>query len=189
TSLPVDASFDIEADDVSRAMFFGLGSDGTVGANKNTIKIIGSQPGTYAQGYFVYDSKKSGAATVAHLRFGPRRLRSAYLIADAGFVACHQFSLLDRFDVLEHAAEGGIFLLNAPYPPDRVWDELGRETQQQIVDKRLRFFVIDAYRVARETGVGPRINTIMQACFFSITGLLPWDEALREIKTAIEHSY
>jgi pyruvate-ferredoxin/flavodoxin oxidoreductase len=189
TSLSVDASFDIEPDDVSRAMFFGLGSDGTVGANKNTIKIIGSQPGTYAQGYFVYDSKKSGAATVSHLRFGPRPLRSAYLIEDAGFVACHQFSLLDRFDVLAHAAEGGIFLLNAPYPAGRVWNELARETQQQIIDKRLRFFVIDAYRVARETGVGPRINTIMQACFFAITGLLPWDDAVREIKEAIEHSY
>ena len=189
TSLTVDPTFDIEADDVQRAVFYGLGSDGTVGANKNTIKIIGEHTDAWAQGYFVYDSKKSGAATVSHVRVSPRPIRASYLVQEAKFVACHQFSLLERFDVVECAAPGGVFLLNAPFGPERVWDELPRELQEAIIAKRLRFFVIDAYGVARKTGVGPRINTIMQACFFAITGILPPEEAMQAIKKAIEYSY
>jgi len=188
-SLPFDPSFDIEPDHVVRALFFGLGSDGTVGANKNSIKIIGEETPNHAQGYFVYDSKKSGAVTISHLRFGPERLRSSYLISRAGFVACHQFGLLDRFDVLDPAAPGATFLLNAPFPKERVWDELPREVQQSIVDKKLRFWVIDAASVAREHGTGGRINTIMQTCFFAISGVLPRDEAIARIKDAIRKTY
>src|SRR5690348_1600077 len=142
-SLPVDEDFNIEADDVVRAVFYGLGADGTVGANKNSIKIIGEGTPNYAQGYFVYDSKKSGAMTVSHLRFGPRPIRSPYLVRSANFVACHQFHFLDRFDVLEVARPGGVFLLNAPYGPDEVWDHLPREVQEQSIEKKLRFYVID----------------------------------------------
>jgi pyruvate-ferredoxin/flavodoxin oxidoreductase len=189
TSLAVDPDFDIEPDDVACAMFFGLGSDGTVGANKNTIKILGGLPDRHAQAYFVYDSKKSGASTVSHLRFGRRPIRAPYLIDKAQFTACHQFSLLDRLDVLEHAAPGGTFLLNAPFPAERVWDELSQEVQRQIVDKRLRFYVIDAYRVARDAGVGARINTVMQTCFFEIAKILPREQAIERIKHAIEETY
>jgi pyruvate-ferredoxin/flavodoxin oxidoreductase len=185
----VDRAFEIEPADVTRAVFFGLGSDGTVGANKNTIKIIGEYTDFWAQGYFVYDSKKAGAATVSHLRFGPRPLRAPYLVREASFVACHQFSLLERFDVLDYAEPGAVFLLNAPYGAERVWDELPRPVQESIVAKKLRFFVIDAYAVARETGVGPRINTVMQACFFAITDIVPREDAIRYIKEAIEQSY
>ena len=161
-SLPWDSSFTTEADDVKRAVFYGLGSDGTVGANKNSVKIIGENTSLFAQGYFVYDSKKSGAITVSHLRFSPRPIRSTYLIDRADFVACHQFNLLEKIDVLKVAAEGATFLLNSPYPADRVWDQLPREVQQQIIAKRLRFFVVDGYDVARQTGLGARINTPMQ---------------------------
>ncbi|RMD81292.1 MAG: pyruvate:ferredoxin (flavodoxin) oxidoreductase, partial [Candidatus Dadabacteria bacterium] len=189
TSLPVDPEFDIEPDDVVRAVFYGLGSDGTVGANKNSIKIIGEETENFAQGYFVYDSKKAGAVTISHLRFGPRAIHAPYLIRRASFVACHQFSFLERFDVLEMAAPGGVFLLNSPYGPDEVWDKLPREVQEAIIEKKLRFFVVDAYRVARETGVGARINTIMQTCFFAISGILSREEAIRKIKEAIEKTY
>jgi len=189
TSLDFDPEFDIEPDDVVRAVFFGLGADGTVGANKNSIKIIGEQTTNYAQGYFVYDSKKSGATTISHLRFGPRPIRSSYLIRRASFVACHQWGFLERFDMLDYAAPGAVFLLNAPYAPAEVWDRLPREVQQQILDKDLRFFVMDAYRVARELGLGQRINTLMQTAFFAISGVLPRDEAIAQIKESIRKTY
>ena len=188
-SLPYEDEFDIEPDDVVRAMFFGLGADGTVGANKNSIKIIGEETDNYVQGYFVYDSKKSGARTVSHLRFGPRPIRSTYLIQKAGFVACHQSSFLDKVDLLECAAPGAVFLLNTPIGPDRVWDHLPQEVQQDIVDKGLKFYVIDASQVAQETGMGGRINTIMQTCFFALAGVLPRQEAIAKIKEAIEKTY
>ena len=189
TSLNVDESFDIEPDDVVRAVFFGLGADGTVGANKNSIKIIGEETSNYAQGYFVYDSKKSGAITISHLRFGPRPIRSPYLIKRASFVACHQFTFLEKYDVLEYAAPGAVFLLNAPYPSDQVWDQLPREVQEQIIEKKLKFYVIDGYEVAKATGMGGRVNTIMQTCFFAISGVLPREEAIAKIKETIKKTY
>ncbi len=188
-SLEIDESFDIESADVVRAVFFGLGADGTVGANKNSIKIIGTETDNYAQGYFVYDSKKSGAMTISHLRFGPDVIRQPYLIKRASFVACHQFMFLDRFDVLEYAAEGATFLLNAPYGKDEVWDHLPREMQEQIIDRKIKFYVIDGYEVARETGMGTRVNTIMQTCFFAISGVLPRAEAIDKIKSTIQKTY
>ncbi|PXA03637.1 pyruvate:ferredoxin (flavodoxin) oxidoreductase [Coraliomargarita sinensis] len=188
-SLTVDDNFDIEADDVIRAVFYGLGSDGTVGANKNSVKIIGEGTDHYAQGYFVYDSKKSGAVTISHLRFGPEKIRAPYLIKNAGFVGCHQAQFLEQYDVLESAAHGGVFLLNSIYSADKVWDHLPEEVQAEIIDKQLRFYVIDAYSVAREAGMGGRINTIMQTCFFAISGVLPKDEAIAKIKQAIEKTY
>jgi pyruvate-ferredoxin/flavodoxin oxidoreductase len=188
-SLPYDSGVDIEPKDVTRAVFYGLGADGTVGANKNSIKIIGEDTPFFAQGYFVYDSKKAGATTVSHLRFGPRPIRSAYLVKQAGFVACHQFEFVDKVDVLEHAAPGAVFLLNSPHGPAAVWDHLPREMQQVIVERRLRMFVIDAFKVARGAGMGGRINTVMQVCFFALSGVLPRDEAIARIKGAIEKTY
>lgn len=188
-SLSFDADVDIEGEDVVRALFYGLGSDGTVGANKNTIKIISEQTKQHAQGYFVYDSKKAGAVTVSHLRFGPDPIHAPYLIRRADFVGCHQFSFLDRIDVLEHCREGGVFLLNSPYPAENVWEHLPREVQESIVDKKLRFFVVDAYALAREVGVGPRINTIMQACFFALCDVLPLEAALEHIREAVAGTY
>ena len=188
-SLPVDESFDIEPDDVTRCLFFGLGADGTVGANKNSIKIIGEDTDNFAQGYFVYDSKKSGAVTVSHLRFGPRPIQSAYLIRRAQFVACHQWTFLQKLDMLELAAPGGTFLINSPFLPKDVWNHLPREAQQTIIDKKLRVFTIDALSVARDTGMGGRINTIMQTCFFAISGVLPREDAIKQIKKAIEKTY
>ncbi len=189
SSLPVDAEFEIDDDERVRAVFFGLGADGTVGANKNSIKIIGEETDNFAQGYFVYDSKKSGAVTISHLRFGARPIRSSYLIQRASFVACHQFGFLDRYDVLDCAVPGATLLLNAPYPAAEVWGRLPREVQQQILDKRLKLFAIDAYEVARRTGMGGRINAVMQTCFFAISGVLPRDEAIAQIKKSIEKSY
>ena len=189
TSIAYDPSWNIEPDDVVRAMFYGLGSDGTVSANKNSIKIIGEDTPNYAQGYFQYDSKKAGAVTVSHLRFGPRPIRQTCLITSANFIACHQFMFLEKFDMLENAAEGATFLLNAPYGPNEVWDHLPREVQEQIIAKDLEFYVIDAYRVARETGMGVRINTIMQTAFFALSGVLPRDEAIAAIKDAIKKTY
>lgn len=189
TSLPMDDGFDIEPDDCVRAVFYGLGSDGTVGANKNSIKIIGEDTDNFAQGYFVYDSKKAGAVTISHLRFGPRPIRSAYLIRRASFVACHQFEFLDRFDVLDTLVPGGVVLLNAPHPPEQLWDHLPREVQETLLEKQARLYVIDAYAVAREAGLGVRINTIMQVCFFAIAGILPADEAIARIKDAIAKTY
>ena len=188
-SLPFDTELDIEPDEVKRAVFFGLGADGTVGANKNSIKIIGEETENYAQGYFVYDSKKSGAITISHLRFGPKPIHSSYLIRRANFVACHQFVFLEKYDVLEYAAPGAVFLLNSPFGAEAVWDELPREVQDAIIEKQLRFFVIDGYEVAKDTGMGTRINTIMQTCFFAISGILPRDEAIAKIKEAIEKTY
>jgi pyruvate-ferredoxin/flavodoxin oxidoreductase len=189
TSLAWDPRFSTEDESTVRAIFYGLGADGTVGANKNSIKIIGEETDNYAQGYFVYDSKKSGSVTISHLRFGPRPIRATYLISRATFVACHQFSFLDHLDVLGAAEPDGVFLLNSPYGPDRVWDHLPRAVQAAIIAKRLRFFVVDGYRVARETGMGGRINTVMQTCFFAISGVLPRDEAIAAIKHAIEKTY
>ncbi|MEG8988174.1 pyruvate:ferredoxin (flavodoxin) oxidoreductase [Ignavibacteria bacterium 4148-Me] len=189
TSLDYDPSFVIEGDDVVRCMFYGLGADGTVGANKNSIKIIGEETDNYAQGYFVYDSKKSGSTTVSHLRFGKKPIRSTYLIQTANFVGCHQFTLLEKFDVLENIKEGGTFLLNSPYGKDETWNKLPRKVQQQIIDKKLNFYVIDAYSVAAKTGMGSRVNTIMQTCFFAISGILPKDEAIQQIKNAIKKTY
>jgi len=188
-SLPVDPDFDIDSTDRVRAVFFGLGADGTVGANKNSIKIIGEETEHDAQGYFVYDSKKSGAVTISHLRFGPGPIRSSYLIRQASFVACHQFGFLDRYDVLDYAAPGAVVLLNAPCPPEQVWDRLPREVQQQILDKGLQVHSIDAYEVARDTGMGGRINSVMQTCFFALSGVLPREEAIAQIKQAIQKTY
>ncbi len=189
TSLDYDRTFSSEVPGTVRALFYGLGADGTVGANKNSIKIIGEETDNYAQGYFVYDSKKSGAITVSHLRFGPQPLHSSYLITNANFVACHQFSFLERIDMLKSAEAGATFLLNSPFGPDEVWDQLPRTVQKQIISKKLRFFVIDGYQVAKETGMGGRINTIMQTCFFAISGVLPREEAIAAIKHAIEKTY
>jgi pyruvate-ferredoxin/flavodoxin oxidoreductase len=188
-SLAYDHEFDIEPNDVVRALFWGLGADGTVGANKNSIKIIGEETPNFAQGYFVYDSKKSGAVTVSHLRFGPKPIRSAYLVSRANFVACHQFEFLTKYDMAEFAVPGGVFLLNAPFEKDQIWDELPREVQDVIVAKKLRFYVIDALKVAQATGMGGRINTIMQTCFFAISGVLPREEAIDHIKHAIDKTY
>ena len=189
TSLDYDPAFSTEDAGTVRALFYGLGADGTVGANKNSIKIIGEETENYAQGYFVYDSKKSGSMTTSHLRFGAKPIRSSYLISRANFVACHQFNFLERMDVLKHADAGATFLLNSPFGKDEVWQQLPRSTQKQIIEKKLKFYVIDGVKVARETGMGGRINTIMQTCFFAISGVLPREEAIEAIKHAIKKTY
>src|SRR5581483_9481212 len=189
SSLDVDGGFRTEPDDVVRAVFYGLGSDGTVGANKNSVKIIAEETGLHAQGYFVYDSKKAGSTTVSHLRFGPHPIRSTYLIDRASFVACHHFDLLRRLDVLAVAEPGATFLLNSPFGPDEVWDRLPPEVQRQIVAKRLRFFVVDAGAVARRAGLGARVNTVLQPCFFALANVLPRAEAIAAIKDSIEKTY
>ena len=188
-SLKWDPSFDTEAAGVTRAVFYGLGADGTVGATKNTVKIIGENTPLHAQGYFVYDSKKSGAITVSHLRFGPKPIESTYLIDRADFVACHQFEFMEKLDVLGLARPGATFLLNCPYGPEQVWDKLPREAQETILAKKLKFYVVDALAVARQAGLAGRINTVTQACFFAISGVLPRDEAISEIKAAIRKTY
>src|SRR5499425_431678 len=188
TSLPYDPTLDIEPPGTVRAVFFGLGSDGTVGANKNTIKILG-EAGLHAQGYFVYDSKKSGSQTVSHLRFGPAPIKAPYLIGQASFVGCHQFGLLDRVDVLGRAAPGATLLLNWPHPPEEVWDALPRPVQEKILAKRVQVYAIDAGRIAREVGLAGRTNTVLQTCFFAISGVLPADEAIAKIKEAIAKTY
>lgn len=189
TSLEYDPTLDIEPADTVRAVFFGLGSDGTVGANKNTIKILGSDADLYAQGYFVYDSKKSGSQTVSHLRFGPRPIRAPYLVTNAGFVGCHQFNLLDQVDVLGRAAPGATLLLNCRHPADRVWDLLSRPVQQQILDKGISVYAVDAGRIARDVGMPGRINIVLQTCFFAISGVLPQEQAITKIKESITKSY
>lgn len=189
SSLEYDPTFSTEGDDVVRGMFYGLGADGTVGANKNSIKIIGEGTEFFAQGYFVYDSKKAGAVTTSHLRFGKQPIHSTYLINQANFVACHQFVFLEKYDMLRNAIAGSTFLLNAPYGPDEVWDQIPRKVQQDIIDKKLKFYVINAYEVAKKTGMGTRINTIMQTCFFAISGVLPKKEAIAAIKDAIKKTY
>jgi pyruvate-ferredoxin/flavodoxin oxidoreductase len=189
TSLTYDPTFSTEDPKTVRALFYGLGSDGTVGANKNSIKIIGSETPNYAQGYFVYDSKKSGSMTTSHLRFGPNPIRSSYLITQASFVACHNFSFLEKMDAVEAAMPGAVFLLNSPYPASEVWNHLPKTTQQEMLRKKIEFYVIDGYAVAREAGMGTRINTIMQTCFFAISGVLPREEAIEQIKKAIKKTY
>jgi len=189
TSLDYDPGFSIESPETVRCVFWGLGADGTVGANKNSIKIIGEETDNFTQGYFVYDSKKSGGLTISHLRFGPKPIHAPYLISQANFVACHQSIFMEKYDVLKYAMPGAVFLLNSIYSKDEVWDHLPREAQQTIINKKLRFFVIDAYEVARHTGMGGRINTIMQTCFFAISGVLPRDLAIQEIKKSIKKTY
>ena len=191
TSLEFDESFSIEPEETVRCMFFGLGSDGTVGANKNSIKIIGEETDNFAQGYFVYDSKKAGTVTTSHLRFGSKSIQAPYLIEvnQANFVACHQFNFLEKFDMLKYAKPGGVFLLNSLYGSDEVWDTMPREVQQAIIDKKLKFYVINGYDVAEKTGMGNRVNTIMQTAFFAISGILPREEAITQIKHAIEKTY
>jgi len=189
-SLPVDTDFiHPRPPGEVQAMFFGLGSDGTVGANKSSVKIIGGHTDLFAQGYFVYDSKRSGSVTVSHLRFGPEPIRSTYLIDGADFVACHQFGLLEKLKVLDHARPGATFLLNSPFGPDQVWEQLPIEVQRQLIDKGIDLWVIDAYEVAREADMGSRINTVMQPCFFQLAGVLPADEAIAHIKAGIETTY
>ncbi|MGA2333971.1 MAG: pyruvate:ferredoxin (flavodoxin) oxidoreductase [Terriglobales bacterium] len=189
TSLDYDADFSVEPENVVRAMFYGLGADGTVGANKNSIKIIGENTDNYGQGYFVYDSKKSGAMTVSHLRFGPQPIRSSYLISKANFVACHQWIFLERYDMLSALVSGGVFLLNSPFNKDEVWDHLPREVQTQLIAKKARFFIIDAYQVASDTGMGSRMNTILQTCFFAISKVLPGEQAIEAIRKSIRDTY
>jgi pyruvate-ferredoxin/flavodoxin oxidoreductase len=188
-SLDYDPNYSTEKDDVLRAMFFGLGSDGTVSANRNSVKIIGENTPLHAQGYFVYDSRKAGSVTTSHVRFSPRPIKGSYLVHSANFVACHQPQFLDRIDMLSLAVPGATFLLNSPYPLDQVWDHLPIEVQQQIIDKKLELYVIDAYHVARETEMGVRINTIMQTCFFKLAGVIPADDAIARIKDAIKKTY
>jgi pyruvate-ferredoxin/flavodoxin oxidoreductase len=189
TSLPYEASLDIEPPDTVRAVFFGLGSDGTVGANKDTIKILGSEENLYAQGYFVYDSKKSGSQTVSHLRFGPRPIQAPYLVQHASFVGCHHFALLEQVDVLGRAAPGATLLLNCRHSPDEVWDALPRPVQEQILAKRMAVYAVDADQIARTVGMAGRINVVLQTCFFAISGVLPREEAIARIKDAIAKTY
>ncbi|NOY59493.1 MAG: pyruvate:ferredoxin (flavodoxin) oxidoreductase, partial [Calditrichaeota bacterium] len=189
TSIDFDPEFSTESDDVVRAIFYGLGSDGTVGANKNSIKIIGEGTDNFAQGYFVYDSRKAGSVTISHLRFGKKPIHSTYLIDRANFVACHQQFFMEKFDLLEKAVEGATFLLNTQVKAEEAWNSLPKVFQKEIINKKMKFFVIDAYEVAKKTGMGARINTIMQTCFFAISGVLPKDEAIQYIKNAIKKTY
>ena len=188
-SLAVTENLDIEPDSVVRAVFYGLGSDGTVGANKNSIKIIGNEPQYFAQGYFVYDSKKAGSQTISHLRFGPEPIKAPYLIESANFVACHDFNFIETTDMLERAKQGATFLLNSPYDAAHIWDHLPARVQKQLIDKNIQFYVIDAVKVARKTGMGRRINTVMQTCFFALSGVMPKDEAIKKIKQYTEKTY
>ena len=189
TSLGYNPEFNIEADNIVRAIFYGLGADGTVGANKNSIKIIGEETDNYSQGYFVYDSKKSGSVTVSHLRFGSEKIRSHYLITKANFIACHQWDFLEKFPILKEIIPGGTFLLNAPDDQDEIWNKLPASIQQEIINKNLNFYVINAYKVAREAGIGGHINIVMQVCFFAISGILPRAEAIAKIKESIHKTY
>ncbi|HET7892596.1 MAG TPA: pyruvate:ferredoxin (flavodoxin) oxidoreductase, partial [Candidatus Sulfotelmatobacter sp.] len=189
TSLDYDAAFSTEPDNVVRALFYGLGADGTVGANKNSIKIIGENTNNYGQGYFVYDSKKSGAMTVSHLRFGPQPIHSSYLVSKANFIACHQWIFLERYDMLSALVPGGVFLVNSPFDKDEVWEHLPREVQSQLIAKKAKLYAIDAYKVAQEAGMGSRMNTIMQVCFFAISKVLPREEAIEAIRESIRHTY
>lgn len=189
TSLDFDPFYEVEPERVHKAIFFGLGADGTVGANKNTIKIIGEDPAMHAQAYFLYDSKKSGSQTVSHLRFGPEPIRSTYLIRQADFVACHSFGFIERVDILSWAKPGATMLLNSPHGPDRTWDRLPRKVQGELIAKQIKLYVIDATKTARETGLAGRTNTVLQTCFFAISGVLPREKAISEIKESIRHTY
>src|ERR1043166_6363728 len=188
-SLPFDPNFTTEASGQVRALFWGLGADGTVSANKNSIKIIGEETPNYAQGYFVYDSKKSGAMTVSHLRFGAEPIKSTYLIHRANFIAVHQFNFLERYQVLDAAEDGATLLLNSPYGPEEVWDKLPRSVQESITSKKIKVYSINAYAVAKGNQLGNRTNTIMQTCFFAISGVIPRDEAIVKIKESIRKTY
>jgi pyruvate-ferredoxin/flavodoxin oxidoreductase len=188
-SLDYDPKFSTEGDDVTRAVFFGLGSDGTVGANRNSVKIVGENTPLHAQGYFVYDSRKAGSVTTSHVRFSPRPIKGSYLVHRANFMACHQFHFLERIDVLSMAEPGATFLLNSPYGPAEVWDQLPAEVQREIIDKKMKVYVVDAYRVAREAEMGVRINTVMQTCFFKLANVMPPEAAIAEIKDAIQKTY
>lgn len=188
-SLDYNQDFSTETDDVVRAIFYGLGSDGTVGANKNSVKIIGEETNNYAQGYFVYDSKKSGSVTVSHLRFGINPIRSTYLVNKANFIACHQWDFLEKFRILGPAIDNSIFLLNSPYKPDTIWHYFPRTVQEQVINKQLKVYTINAYEVARNAGMRGRINTVMQTCFFALSGVLPREEAIKQIKKYICKTY
>ncbi len=188
-SLDYDANFSTEKDDMTRALFFGLGSDGTVSANRNSVKIVGENTPLHAQGYFVYDSRKAGSVTTSHVRFSPRPIKGSYLVHRANFVACHQPQFLERIDMLSMADPGATFLLNSIYGPDEVWDQLPAEVQKQIIDKKLKFYVVDAYQIARDAQMGVRINTIMQTCFFKLSGVIPPDDAIARIKEAVKKTY
>jgi len=188
-SLSYEKDFSLEKQHLFRGLFFGLGADGTVSANKNSIKIIGETTDNFVQGYFVYDSKKSGSLTVSHLRFGKNQIHSTYLIGSANFIACHHFNYITKYDVLKHAEQGATFLLNTPYQTDEVWNKLPKKIQEEIISKQLKFYVVNASKVARETGMGSRINTILQTCFFAIAGILPKEEAIQKIKNAIQQTY
>ena len=187
-SLDADDDFSTEGDDVTRAVFFGLGSDGTVSANRSSVKIIGENTPMHSQGYFVYDSRKAGSVTTSHVRFSPRPIKGSYLVHKANFVACHQFHFTERIDMLSMAVPGATFLLNSPYGPDEVWDHLPCEVQKQIVEKKLKFYVVDAYKVAREAELGVRINTVMQTCFFKLANVIPPEEAIEQIKAQVKAS-
>ncbi|MCK5289180.1 MAG: 2-oxoacid:acceptor oxidoreductase family protein, partial [Candidatus Omnitrophica bacterium] len=189
TSLKYDPNFSTEDPGTFRGVFYGLGADGTVGANKNSIKIIGELTENYVQGYFVYDSKKAGSITISHLRFGKKPIQSPYLINKANFVACHNFSFMEKYDVLSVAEPNAVFLLASPYSKDEVWDHLPIEVQKTIIDKKLKFYVIDAYQVAEETGLGSRINIIMQTAFFVISNIIPAEKAVNAIKDAVKKTY
>ena len=189
TSLTVDERRWSEPAEVTRALFYGLGSDGTVGANKNSVKIIGKHTDAFAQGYFVYDSKKSGSMTVSHLRFGPDPIGAPYLVTDAGFVACHNVGFLDRVDVLDRAAHGATFLLNCAHGPDEVWDHLPRTVQERILEAEIDLWVVDANRVAADAGLGGRVNTVLQTCFLYLADLMPHEEALAAVKQAVADTY
>ncbi len=189
TSIDYDPAYLIDHANVYSAMFYGQGGDGTVGSNKNTVQIIGQKTGLGAQAYFYYDSKKAGSQTISHLRFGPERIEAPYYIQKANFVACHLFSYFNKNDVLEYAADGAIVLINSPYGVDEVWDHLSREVQRQIIEKQLKLYVIDGDKVAEEAGLGRRTSTIMQTCFFAISGILPKDEAIGLIKKAIDKTF
>ena len=188
-SLTYDKKFNLDQQHKFRGLFFGLGADGTVSANKNSIKIIGHKTDYFVQGYFVYDSKKSGSLTASHLRFGEKPIRSSYLVQSANFIACHHFNYLTKYDILKDAEHGAVFLLNAPYEKDQVWEKLPKKIQEEIIEKELKFYVINAYTVAKDAGMGNRINTILQTCFFAISNVLPREEAILKIKEAIHESY
>jgi len=189
TSLDFDPAFSVESDETFRGKFYGLGADGTVGANKNSIKIIGESTDYFAQGYFVYDSKKSGSTTTSHLRFGPKEIKSTYLIDKANFIACHQQVFLEKMDMLKDASEGATFLLNTKVPKELVWDSLPEKVQKDLIERKMKLYIIDAYKVGDETGMGVRINTIMQTCFFAISKIFPKDEAIKMIKNSIKKTY
>ncbi|HBY55572.1 MAG TPA: pyruvate:ferredoxin (flavodoxin) oxidoreductase, partial [Coxiellaceae bacterium] len=188
-SLKYDNNFDIEPASVFRAVFYGLGADGTVGANKNSIKIIGEETNLYAQGYFVYDAKKTGSRTVSHLRFGPNKIHSTYLIKCANFIGCHQFNFIEKIPILERAAPNATFLLNSSTSADKVWNVLPRSLQQTIIDKKIKFYVIDGYKIARDLGMKNHINTIMQTCFFALSNIIPLSDAIAKIKASIKKTY